>query len=533
MRSRQRLSLQLQLAVASLLLLAAAVAVWQLDRWLEEGLDAILLTQARTVSAFATLSPEGEIQLASDRLPPSAPLGQREYFQLWSGEGRCIVKSISLADGRRLRSDTSTTPEEDLPRDVVPAREPRFNDILLPEGRAGRSVQIDFEVPIRPATTESAFAETSADGSPSGAAGTEPSASDSAPTGPQAGLQSSAWPPHDRHRLATLVVAQSRQPIDRRTRRFAATLAVVGTLLLALIHWLHRRALHLALRPLNQVTEQMAAMGARNLKRLQVEDPPRELSPLVDRLNVLLDGLEQALARERRLSSNIAHELRTPIAELRNLAEVGSRWPEKQAMVLQFFSDVNDISHQMEKTVTHLLALARYESGLEIVRHSNVRLLPLVEQAWRPQVRAAAAKGIVLAPDVPAETKIRSDADKLQLMVANLLSNAVQYSPDGSTIRCRARCRNGDWSLAVINPAEHLQPEDIPLLFDRFWRKEEARTGGEHSGLGLSLVRAFGDLLGIDVRARLDARHHLHIELRGVQQPTTASVAEFSALRVD
>ncbi len=517
MRSQRRISLQFLLAVGGLLVLAGGLAVRQLDRWQEEGLDAALLAQGRTLAAFTFLNPDDEIQLAVDRLPPLAPQAQREYFQLWSGEGRVIVKSISLADGQRLRTATSTTPEQDLPRDVVPSQEARFRDILLPEGRAGRAVQLDFEVPRSGVTSTSPPDSSAAAPQPA----TQPPA-----------IEPSTWPPSERHRLATLVVAQSRHQIDHRSRLFAVTLAATGGLLLALIHLLHRRALHLTLQPLRQITHQMAALGARNLKRLQIEDPPRELRPLIERLNALLDGLEQALARERRLSSNIAHELRTPIAELRNLAEVGSRWPKKQDMVLQFFTDVHDISQQMEKTVTHLLALARYESGLEIVRHSEVRILPLVEEAWRPQVRAAAAKGIVLARQVAADASVRSDVDKLQLMVANLLSNAVQYSPPGSTIRCRAVCQKGDWSLAVINPAEHLQAEDIPLLFDRFWRKDPARTGGKHSGLGLSLVRAFGDLLGIDVQARLDAQSQLHIELHFSQRPTAASVAEISALRI-
>lgn len=513
MTSWRRPSLQLLLVVGSLFVAIGVLAVRWLDAWQQESLDAALLAQARTLAALTSSNTAGEISLDIDRLPSVDPPVPREHIQLWSSDGQVILRSVSLVDGRRLlgnrRADSSETTSPltalDLPRDVVPSREPRFRDLVLPEGSAGRAVQLDFEV-TGPATSTAAGRDDATD---------EPS----------------TWPLSERQRLVTLVVAKGTQSIDLRTRHAAIAVALGGVLLLFLIHWLHRRALHSALRPLHQVTRQMAAMGARNLNRLRVANPPPELMPLIDQLNALLDGLEQALARERRLSSNIAHELRTPIAELRNLAEVGNRWPDKREMVLQFFADVQDISQQMEKTVTHLLALARYESGLEIVRHSEVHIPTLLEEAWRPQTREAARKGIVLALEVAAETTVRSDADKLQLMVANLLGNAVQYSPPGSTIRAQAVVRNGSWLLAVINPAEHLQAEDIPLLFDRFWRKDPARTGGKHSGLGLSLVRAFGDLLGIAVQARLDESSCLHIELHFNPRPA-ASVADISALRI-
>lgn len=523
-----RLSILLLLGVGILLIAAGCLSSWMVGRWQEEDLDAALLAQARVLASLTTRAPDAAIQLANKRLPKLEPDTEREYFQLWSGDGHLIERSVSLAKGDRLHSEAR--PGEglqgllgslhDLPRDVVPSQNPRFRDVVLPEGRPGRLVQIDFLPAVEGAIAEDATAATSLGSETS--LGTEP---------PLA--SEDIWPPSDRRQLAVLVVAKSRQQLDDRRRVFAITMASTVLVLLLAVALLVRESLRLGLRPLHQVTDQMGGLGARNLNRLQVSDTPRELRPIVDQLNALLERLEQAFARERRLSSNIAHELRTPIAELRNLAEVGTRWPDKQDMVLQFFADVQDISKQMEKTVVHLLALARYESGLEIVRKTDVEILSLFDEAWRPQTREAAKKDISLRREISPNLTLRTDPDKLELMISNLLSNAVNYSPEGSTIRAVARQENGDWILVIINPAAHLQAEDLPMLFDRFWRKDPARTGGKHTGLGLSLVRAFGELLGIEVQAKLDDRGCLHIELHFSQRIRPASIAEVSALRIE
>ena len=86
---------------------------------------------------------------------------------------------------------------------------------------------------------------------------------------------------------------------------------------------------------------------------------------MVDQLNELLARLETAFRRERQLTSDIAHELKTPIAELRNLCEVGARWPDDPVTARKFFEDAWTIALQMERVVVHLLALARYDEGAE------------------------------------------------------------------------------------------------------------------------------------------------------------------------
>ena len=234
-----------------------------------------------------------------------------------------------------------------------------------------------------------------------------------------------------------------------------------------------------------------------------MEKPPDEIAVVVEQVNALLGRLEAGFKRERRLSSDIAHELKTPIAELRNLSEVGARWPEDRASVRQFFEDAGAIAQQMERIVVHLLALARYDEGREQVWTAPVRVAEVVDAAWKPLAREAAAKGLELRQEISRGLRFETDPEKFALIVANLLSNAVAYSPPGTVVVCASEETAGRVSVSFSNRAENLEPPDLAVMFDRFWRKDEARRGGRNVGLGLALVRALADLLGIEIETQL------------------------------
>ncbi|HLE44717.1 MAG TPA: HAMP domain-containing sensor histidine kinase, partial [Methylomirabilota bacterium] len=206
-------------------------------------------------------------------------------------------------------------------------------------------------------------------------------------------------------------------------------------------------------------------------------------------------------------------ELKTPIAELRNLCEVGARWPADQAAVRRFFDDARAIALQMEHVVVQLVALARYDEGQEPLWTMPVRVPEVVAAAWKPLAREAAAKGLEFRQQISPALCFETDPDKFALMVANLLQNAVAYSPPGTAVVCTSEETDGRSSVTFSNRSDNLEPEDLAVMFDRFWRKDEARAGGRNAGLGLSLVRAMADLLGIEVATRLLSDKTFHITL--------------------
>ncbi|MGH9390553.1 MAG: sensor histidine kinase, partial [Vicinamibacteria bacterium] len=137
----------------------------------------------------------------------------------------------------------------------------------------------------------------------------------------------------------------------------------------------------------------------------------------------------------------------------------------------------------------------------------------VVDTAWKPLAREAAAKGLELRQEISRGLRFETDPEKFALMVSNLLSNAVAYSPAGSTVVCASEETDGRVSVSFSNRAENLEPQDLAVMFDRFWRKDEARAEGRNVGLGLALVRALADLLEIEIQTRLDPDRTFRITL--------------------
>ena len=257
-----------------------------------------------------------------------------------------------------------------------------------------------------------------------------------------------------------------------------------------------------ALRPLRELNAQLGDIDPKRLDtRINAQGLPVELLPVADAANSLLIKLQQAFDNERLFSRNVAHELRTPIAELRSLGEVGSQWPDDPKANARFFADVLKISARMERMVSNLLMMARQESGQ----------LPLL---WEPldlisEVRLLQSRhnGEGLPLRGPEQLWVRSDRSCLEIIVGNLIANALAHGSGEGECWIRVEADSAHARLTVANPAADLQPADLTHLFDRFWRKDLARTGGSHVGLGLSLVRALVALMGWQVEARLDDGH--------------------------
>src|SRR5262249_31408472 len=154
-------------------------------------------------------------------------------------------------------------------------------------------------------------------------------------------------------------------------------------------------------------------------------------------LNGLLARLCESFARERAFSANLAHELRTPLAELRAITEVALKWPEDPAASTASLEEIRTIGLQMETLVTNLLALARCDARQSTVHASAVPLRELAANVWHAFASQAREKGMDFGLDVPEDLLVVTDREKLGLILSNLFANAVAYGSPGSAVRCR------------------------------------------------------------------------------------------------
>jgi two-component system heavy metal sensor histidine kinase CusS len=443
------------LAGTGLLLAAGGVL---LDRVISSRLlrefDAALLAEAKSLQA-STEQQDGAVTLefAAAVMPEFAPGKDADYFELWLGQGAVLARSPSLGS-------------HDLPRAAGAAGSPRFADLPLPDGRPGRRVEFNF----RPQVEREEVISSAPPGSPA----------------------------------VTLVAAQGREDLDAFLASLHLTLALGVLGLLAGTAILVKAVVGLALRPLHDLAHRLETMNADSLgEAVVIADAPAELVPTIRHLNGLLARLGESFERERTFSANLAHELRTPLAELRAIAEVALKWPEDPASCLGSLDEIRGIGLQMEAVVVNLLALARCEGKQNTVRTSQVPLRELAAGCWSAVAAEAEGKDLTFAQQIPNRLTLVTDREKLGLILSNLFSNAVAHGTSGGTVTCSAATSGSEIALRVANPTAELTAADLPHIFDRFWRKDAARSDGRHAGLGLSLVAALCELLGFKREARL------------------------------
>jgi two-component system phosphate regulon sensor histidine kinase PhoR len=217
-----------------------------------------------------------------------------------------------------------------------------------------------------------------------------------------------------------------------------------------------------------------------------------------------ISELKRADQIRRDFVANVSHELRTPLSILRGYIETLLDHPktsaEESAQILQV---MDRHSKRLGLLVEDLLALARLESPNPNLQRSDVDLAALFREVvrdWQKKFSEKKLKVIVdLAPDLPA---IRADPARLQEILYNLLDNAVNYSQENGEIRLQARRDDGDVVLAVSDNGIGISKEDLPRIFERFYRADKARSralGG--TGLGLSIVKHIVQLHGGRVEA--------------------------------
>jgi signal transduction histidine kinase len=137
----------------------------------------------------------------------------------------------------------------------------------------------------------------------------------------------------------------------------------------------------------------------------------------------------------------------------------------------------------------------------------------LVETVCRKFQDQAAARQLGFRWQVPSGAEVVSDSVLLGSVLTNLVDNAVEYTPRGGTVTVAVQLDNHRFKASVVNTVEHFDARDLNRLFDRFWRKDAARSGNGHIGLGLSLARDFARALGGELTAHLIAPDQLEMRL--------------------
>ena len=303
-----------------------------------------------------------------------------------------------------------------------------------------------------------------------------------------------------------LIVGADRVQLDHSLGVMAGVLGVMTATTSAVSFGVVAFSLGRGLRPLEAVGAQVAQIDEASLeKRIELDGLPNEILPIATKLNGLLNRLQISFARERQFSADVSHELRTPVAELKTLSEVMLQQTNLAPEVRQGFEDGLAIARQMESLVKMLLEIVRQEEGDTPLQICDTALESIVFTTWQKVQSKAKQKDVRLEIASPMhDVVLRTEPCLLSTVLTNLLDNAVEYSPPGSVVDIEFRPSREIPCLIVSNACKNLFSSDVPHLFERFWRKDTARSESEHFGIGLALTKTICGRLGIQIAASLE-----------------------------
>ncbi len=252
-----------------------------------------------------------------------------------------------------------------------------------------------------------------------------------------------------------------------------------------------------ALKPVAQITERARSISAHDLKEKLDIRGNDELSLLAQtlnetfyRLDMAFTALDEAYRQIKRFSADASHELRTPLTSLRGEAEVVLRQPRSQNEYREALEHILKESERMSKIVEDLMLLTQADAGEVIMEKAPLRLDLLIREVIESFLPLARQKGVEIATINLPTVVIIGDETYLFRLFANLIDNAVKYTPEGGQITISAETKDQLVQVTVSDTGPGIAAEHLAHLTERFYRVDKARSrqmGG--SGLGLSIVQ--------------------------------------------
>ena len=314
-------------------------------------------------------------------------------------------------------------------------------------------------------------------------------------------------------------VGRSTQPRSELLRRFrrlllidVASIIVVGLVGGGMLTWS-------ALQPVRALTETVRGImrTGRTSARVPVQAPGDALSDLSVLVNAMLERIDAVVGGMRGALDNVAHDLRTPMARLRGLAEsaLASQDPEELRGAL---ADCLEESDRIMAMLNTLMDISEAETGTMAIRSEPTDVASLVQQTVELYEDLAEEHGLTIQVAVPLGLTASLDRNRMRQVLANLLDNAVKYTPGGGSIRITATEDGAGILLAVEDTGAGIPADELPHIWERLYRGDKSRST-RGLGLGLSLVRAIVEAHGGRVHVTstpgVGSRFELHLPAAG------------------
>ncbi len=255
--------------------------------------------------------------------------------------------------------------------------------------------------------------------------------------------------------------------------------------------WLSTRAI----RPIDDISATALKISSGDLSlRIPAADTDNELDQLASVLNSTFARLEAAFGQQARFTSDAAHELRTPVSVMLTQTQSALTRERAAAEYRETVEACQRAAQRMRGLIESLLELASLDAGQEPLKRARFDLAQTAAECLELVRPLAAERRITLHADLAA-AECLGDADRVALVITNLLTNAVFYNRDGGEVRISTRSDGGTVTLCVSDTGQGVCTEDLPHVFERFWRADPSRSRAQgRTGLGLAIAKSIVEL---------------------------------------
>ncbi|MGC9357106.1 MAG: sensor histidine kinase [Anaerolineae bacterium] len=260
-------------------------------------------------------------------------------------------------------------------------------------------------------------------------------------------------------------------------------------------------------RPLTELTQATRDVADGDLSVRVSTEHAGEVGELAESFNQMTEALERADEMRRNMTADVAHELRTPLSVIRGKLEgvVDGVYPANKEHLEPILEETAVLTHLVED----LRLLAQAEAGYLTLDRRPVDVGDLIRDAQVSFTPLASDRDVTLVLDLPASLpRVSADWRRIAQVLGNLISNALRHTPEGGAVTLSAEVKGDVIEVAVQDTGTGIPPEDLPYIFERFWRGDRARVRtdlGVGTGLGLAIVRQLVEVHGGEVRVESES----------------------------
>jgi two-component system sensor histidine kinase TctE len=296
-----------------------------------------------------------------------------------------------------------------------------------------------------------------------------------------------AEPQMSRSQWIIIEVGETTEKRSQLANKIVASVILPQFIIIPLAVMLVWFGLSRGLRPLTRLRHTIEAREPDDLSPIATRRVPEELEPLVEAFNEMLERMKRSVSAQQRFVADAAHQMRTPLTGLKTQAQFAIRETDPEALrhaLRQIATGVD----RAGRLINQLLTLARTEGGEAAQRkHEPIDLAQLIRDVVTDWVPIAIEKGIDLGFESEQSVMILGNSFLLRELAKNLLDNALRYTPSGGRVTCRIIANQATVLLEIEDNGVGISEDQADMVFERFYRVDDASTEG--SGLGLAIVQ--------------------------------------------